>query len=228
MIRIFPIYRKTFGMKLVGLVVAMCVSSPVLSSSQNASEAFSNAEKLIQLDTMLMAMSKRCSLVKEPFNIEYSAFHRSFKNLIEQSSKIIQSEYQKRHERSSLDSMLTATANSYGGGHPIYSCEQLKGEVARLSKIRSEQELQLAMHPLLSGAPKHDHSPDSLAILAPEGVPAPTARQARESAIQRQSEPSPDQSNSTQQPSKQIKNSSNGVRTGIAKDYTGGGLIKDF
>jgi hypothetical protein len=189
---------------------------------------YQDAERLIQLNMMLLVTHRRCSILKQPFDREFISFHNVLKDKLAIASSIVKPSFQDVHADLTFDSFLTATANAYGEGHPEFGCKQIKAEFAALLKLKSDSDFHKVADQLLSGAPKHKH-PQSVEAIAKSDE----TKAAKETVVAHHSEPAEATPSSKLDATRQAEEKSANkagtpVQSGSTKEYTGGSRIKDF
>jgi hypothetical protein len=181
---------------------------------------------------MIRATHRRCTILKEPFDQEYKIFYKSLKDKLEVSSKVVKSSFSGTHDSQSFDSMLTATANTYGLGHPQHNCQQLRVEIADILELRSDSDRFVAIDRMLIGTPKHDHYTDNIASIASDQSSLGNASSSRNVKIRSTStselQPLADTTAVIDKPSNTSGSVVSPVKSGSTQDYTGGSRIKDF
>lgn len=207
-------------------------ASSATSASTLADISLQNAERLLQFKVMIRATHRRCAILKEPFDQEYKIFYKSLKDKLETSSKVVKSSFSGTHDSQSFDSMLTATANTYGLGHPQHNCRQLKVAIADILELRSETDRFVAIERILIGTPRHNHYNDSIAALVSDQssrINAPPSGNVKTGSTPT-SEPQSlaDNAAVAEKRSNTAGSSTSSAKSGSTKDYTGGSRIKDF
>ncbi len=223
----FSVFAKSFC-----VFVVLANASSAASTSSLTDISLQNAERLLQFKVMIRATHRRCTILKEPFDQEYKIFYKSLKDKLEVSSKVVKSSFSGTHDSQSFDSMLTATANTYGLGHPQHNCRQLKAEIADILELRSDSDQFVAIDRMLIGTPKHDHYTDNIASIASDQSSLGNASSSRNVKIisTSTSEPQPlaDTTAVVDKPSNTSGSVVSPVKSGSTQDYTGGSRIKDF
>ena len=101
---------------------------------------FSNAEKLHQLNIMLMVSSLRCRHLGTDFIAEYDNFSHANAKELGSARLTLEASYAGRFGsnagRYAVDRLSTRIANTYGEGHPILDCAEL-GEATRALAAQS-------------------------------------------------------------------------------------------
>jgi hypothetical protein len=223
----FSVFAKSFC-----VFVILANASSAASASSLTDISLQNAERLLQFKVMIRATHRRCTILKEPFDQEYRIFYRSLKDQLEVSSKVVKSSFSGTHDSQSFDSMLTATANAYGLGHPQHNCQQLKVEIADILELRSDTDRFVAIDRMLIGTPKHDHYTDNIASIASDQSSLGNASSSRNVKIRStpksELQPLTDTTAVVDKPSNTSGSVVSPVKSGSTQDYTGGSRIKDF
>jgi hypothetical protein len=218
--------------RLICVFVIAANTSSAVSASSLTDISLQNAERLLQFKVMIRATYRRCEILKEPFDREYKVFYKSFKDKLEVSSKVVKLNFSGTHDIQSFDSMLTATANTYGMGHPQHNCRQLKAEVAKILEMRSDADLFVAIDRMLVGTPKHDHYSSNIASAVSDRTSLITASSSEIVKLKSASEPKPQPLDNTtavvDKPFNASGSSASPVKSGSTQEYTGGSRIKDF
>jgi hypothetical protein len=222
---------SVFAKSLCVLVISANALSAA-SASSLTDISLQNAERLLQFKVMIRATHRRCTILKEPFDQEYKIFYKSLKDKLEVSSKVVKSSFSGTHDSQSFDSMLTATANTYGLGHPQHNCQQLRVEIADILELRSDSDRFVAIDRMLIGTPKHDHYTDNIASIASDQSSLGNASSSRNVKIRSTStseqQPLADTTAVIDKPSNTSGSVVSPVKSGSTQDYTGGSRIKDF
>ena len=214
-------------------VFVISANAPSAASASSLTDiSLQNAERLLQFKVMIRATHRRCTILKEPFDQEYRIFYKSLKDKLEVSSKVVKSSFSGTHDSQSFDSMLTATANTYGLGHPQHNCQQLKVEIADILELRSDSDRFVAIDRMLIGTPKHDHYTDNIASIGSDQPSLGNASSSRNVKIRStstsESQPLADTTALVDKPSNTSGSVVSPVKSGSTQDYTGGSRIKDF
>ena len=216
---------------LLVFVIATNASSAASGSSMT-DISLQNAERLLQFKVMIRATHRRCEILKEPFNQEYMFFFRSLKDKLEVSSRVVKSSFSGAHDIQSFDSLRTATANTYGLGHPQHSCRQLKAEIAEVLKHRSDTDRFIAVDRLLIGTPKHDHDTNNIASVVSYQSSPIIASSSEKVKIKSTSESDPkplaDTAAVVAKPSSPTSSTASPIKSVITQGYSGGSRSKDF
>jgi hypothetical protein len=111
------------------------------------------AEKVRQLDIMLMVSSLRCRNTADNFQADYAAFSAAHLTELNQASQTLESDFARRFGSSgaqrALDKLSTSMANRYGQGHPWLDCHDLKLVTRELAGDRRTDALLSAADNLL-------------------------------------------------------------------------------
>ena len=154
------------------------------------------------------------------------------KDKLEVSSRVVKSSFSGAHDIQSFDSLLTATANTYGLGHPQYSCRRLKAEIAEVLKHRSDTDRFIAVDRLLIGTPKHDHDTNNIASVVSYQSSPIIASSSEKVKIKSTSESDPkplaDTAAVVAKPSSPTSSTASPIKSVITQGYSGGSRIKDF
>jgi hypothetical protein len=215
-------------MRRLGIIALASVSSAAHSLPPQADISLQNAEQILQFDVMLAANAIRCSRLKEPLERDYVAFRKLHKANVEQAWRVAQADYEKHHNGGSIDTMLTATANAYGQGHPRLSCNQLGQEVRNLLKLETVSELASAMNPLLDGAPRHSHGVPVLASSSRDASAPPASSQPTLLEPQLSPELAAKVEPPDHRPPRTSNKASTSVTSGSTQNYSSSRYIKDF
>jgi hypothetical protein len=120
---------------LVAVVTAMSVQ-PAQACWTNAAQ---DAAKIKHLNTMLMVTALRCRNTADNFLPQYNRFVVKHNALIGSQNNVLKSHLAATHGAggalNALDRMSIGYANSYGNGHKVMGCSELK---ALASKLASE------------------------------------------------------------------------------------------
>jgi len=134
-----------------GLSIGLAISSPA-----SASSGMSGAEKLRQLDIMLMVTALRCRSTPDDFMAEYGDFTANHMDELKQANAQLRTELSVGNgvegADRALDRLSTTMANRYGQGHPRLDCAQLKMATRNLSQIKGWVALEEAADQLLDGS----------------------------------------------------------------------------
>ena len=142
-----------FGKFAAGLAAAMCLTNtPAIAIESDA-----DAQKVRQLNYMLMTSSLRCRFGEDDFQRDYVAFTSTHVRTIDAAGQRLKSglvaRYGARGGTRAFDRMNTSMANTYGSGHPWMECNELKQVTRDLAADRSEANLLQAADWLLSSDP---------------------------------------------------------------------------
>lgn len=216
-------------------IIATNTSAATLGSS-STDISLQSAERLLQFKVMVRATHRRCEILKEPFDQEYLFFFRNLKDKLEVASMVVKLSFSGSHDIQSFDTLLTATANTYGLGHPQHSCRQLKAEISKVLKYSSDTDRFIAIDRLLIGTPKHDHDTNNIASVVIDHsslIIAPSSEKVKIKSTST-SDPKPladtpavvakpsSAPGATAPPDKRV------ITQGYAEGYAGGSRIKDF
>lgn len=219
---------SAFTKWLCVFVIATNASSAI-SAASSTDISLQNSERLLQFKVMIRATHRRCTILKEPFDQEYKIFYKSLKDKLEVSAKVVKLSFSGTHDSQSFDSMLTATANTYGLGHPQHNCRQLKAEIADILALRSDSDQFVAIDRMLIGTPKHDHYTDNIASDQSSLGNASSSRNVKiRSTPTSEPQPLTDTTAVVDQPPNTSGSVVSPVKSGSTQDYTGGSRIKDF
>ena len=115
-----------------GLAAVTALSAPVQASA--ASSDLQRAEKLQQLDVLLMVSSLRCRQAGSDFTTAYDHFSEVYATELSEARSVLEADYARRFGPNSVsfavDRLSTRVANTYGEGHPALDCAEL-GEATR-------------------------------------------------------------------------------------------------
>ncbi len=99
--------------------------------------AAQDAAKIKHLNTMLMVTALRCRNTADNFLPQYNRFVKKHNDLIGSQNNILKSQLAQNYGAggavNALDRMSIGFANSYGTGHRVMDCRQLKDLAAKLS-----------------------------------------------------------------------------------------------
>lgn len=142
-------YAKTIA---AGIAATMLlVGAPAAAQTE-----LEKAQKLRELDIMLMVTSLRCRFGEDNFQADYNAFSARHLNTMNAAARQLTSALSAQHgargATRALDRLSTRMANAYGGGHPTLGCGELKQVTRRLAQQQSTT-LSAAADELLSDGP---------------------------------------------------------------------------
>ncbi len=124
------IFRKA---ALVAVVTAMA-AQPAQACWSNAAQ---DAAKIKHLNTMLMVTALRCRNTADNFLPQYNRFVGKHNGLIGSQNNVLKAHLAQTHGAggalNALDRMSIGYANSYGNGHKLMNCGQLKDLAAKLA-----------------------------------------------------------------------------------------------
>ena len=143
-------YARTFAAGIAaGLLLA---GQPAAAETE-----LDKAQKLRELDIMLMVTSLRCRFGADDFRADYRAFSSRHLNTMNAAARQLTSALSTRHgargATRALDRLSTRMANAYGGGHPRLGCGELKQVTRRLAQQQSST-LATAASELLADGPR--------------------------------------------------------------------------
>ncbi|MCP5389723.1 MAG: S-adenosyl-L-homocysteine hydrolase [Novosphingobium sp.] len=117
---------------LTGLLATTALFAPVLASA--AGTDLRRAEKLQQLDVLLMISSLRCLQTGSDFTTAYDHFSEVYAPELREARSALEADYAarfgSRSAKFAVDRLSTRVANTYGEGHPALDCAEL-GEATR-------------------------------------------------------------------------------------------------
>lgn len=118
---------------LVAVVSVMSVQ-PAQACWTNAAQ---DAAKIKHLNTMLMVTALRCRNTADNFLPQYNSFVTKHNSLIGSQNNVLKSHLAATHGAggalNALDRMSIGYDNSYGNGHKIMGCSDLKALAAKLA-----------------------------------------------------------------------------------------------
>lgn len=142
---------------LLFLMIGLAIASPA-----KAAERPTDAEKINQVDVMLLVTSLRCRFGNDDFRAEYDELRTTHEAEFGDASRQIKAEFLKSDPRDaaqrSFDAFVTRVANTYGNGHPWLGCAELKSVTGTLAKMQGREPLIEAYGQLV------DQGPTQLAI----------------------------------------------------------------
>jgi len=138
------------GKGIVAGLAALGMAGAAPASAEDAG----TAEKLRQLDIMLMVTSLRCRTTPDNFQPEFQRFEATHLETLNQAAREMRNglvaQYGLAGANRALDRMSTVMANQYGRGHPWLGCAELKVTTRILSNIQGRQALAEAADQLLA------------------------------------------------------------------------------
>jgi len=141
-------YAKTIA---AGIAAAMMTAGTPAAAETDLDQA----QKLRELDIMLMVTSLRCRFGSDNFQPDYQAFSARHLNTMNGAAKQLTTALSVKHGAKgatrALDRLSTRMANAYGSGHPTLDCGQLKQITRQLTQQQSST-LGAAADQLLAGA----------------------------------------------------------------------------
>jgi hypothetical protein len=115
------------------------------------------AQKLRELDIMLMVTSLRCRFGADDFQPDYQAFSARHLSTLNAAARrlttTLAAQHGTRGANRALDRLSTRMANAYGMGHPRLGCAELKQVTRQLTQQQSST-LVAAADELLGQAPR--------------------------------------------------------------------------
>jgi len=149
------------------LATAIAVAALIPVASAAANPGRSGAEKIRQLDIMLMVTGLRCRTGVDNFQADYARFSAMHLAELNAAAAVMRADYARRYGSAGsqrvMDRISTSMANTYGQGHPWLSCAELRTVTRGLAAMRGTAPLEEAADQLLS----------------PHGTPASLARLTR-------------------------------------------------
>ncbi len=142
-------------MKRIGKIIAIMAAGAGLALATPAGAAdTANAEKLRQLDIMLMVTSLRCRTTPDNFQLEFQRFEAAHLDALNEATRDMRESLVARHGLTgatrALDRMSTVMANQYGRGHPWLGCAELRVATRILANMRGREALVEAADQLLA------------------------------------------------------------------------------
>jgi len=136
-------------------VAALCAATAMLCAMPARAEESDNAQKLRQLDIMLMVTGLRCRTTVDDFQPDFQAFEAHHFAELNHAAAQMRSEYVGqfglRGADRELERVSTMMANAYGNGHPWLGCHDLKMVAKDLAISDGEAPLLAAADQLLVG-----------------------------------------------------------------------------
>jgi hypothetical protein len=123
-----------------------------------AAGAVAAAEKVRQLDIMLLVTSLRCRFEADDFRADYQAFSDHHRVALVAASRelrrALSARYGAQGANRALDRLSVHMANRYGLGHPTLNCGELKQATQTLAYNTGSDGLVAAADELLGGLPR--------------------------------------------------------------------------
>lgn len=136
-------------------VAALCAAASLLCAMPARAEDAGNAQKLRQLDIMLMVTGLRCRTTADDFQGDFQAFEAHHLSELNSAAARMKAEYVSsfgnRGADRELDRISTMMANAYGNGHPWLGCHELKQVAQGLAAAEGVDPLLAAADQLLVG-----------------------------------------------------------------------------
>lgn len=144
--------------KIKGFAVALAAGS-LLASVPATAQSASQAEKLRQLDIMLMVTGLRCRNTADNFQTDYQRFTTKHIATLNAASDQLKARYARLgpvQANRAVDKISVTMANTYGQGHPWLTCRDLKVAARSLAQVDGTAVLVEAADQLLanSGTPR--------------------------------------------------------------------------
>ena len=109
----------------------------IMPAANAATHTHDAAEKVRQLDIMLMVSALRCRNTPDGFQTEYHQFSANHLTELNAASRTLESDlarqYGAKAAKRALDKMSVSMANAYGQGHPWMNCHDLKQATSDLA-----------------------------------------------------------------------------------------------
>lgn len=145
-------------MGYIKTIAAGIAATSLLAGAPAAAETeVEKAQKLRQLDIMLMVTSLRCRFGADDFQADYRDFTARHLGTLNAASRRLRTElsaqYGTRGATRALDRLSTRMANTYGMGHPRLGCGELKQVTRQLAQQQSAT-LAVAADELLADGPR--------------------------------------------------------------------------
>ena len=125
-----------------------------MPAAHAATHAHDAAQKVRQLDIMLMVSALRCRTTPDGFQAEYNKFsanHLAELNAANRTlSKDLAQQYGAKGAKRALDKLSVSMANTYGQGHPWMNCHELKEATSELARNNQPGALLAAADQLLA------------------------------------------------------------------------------
>src|ERR1700712_228500 len=138
--------RRLLGSSLAAM--AVLATGLVMTNPPRAAGSVMGAEKLRQLDIMLMVTGLRCRTTADNFTADYGRFTSSQLRELNQANDELKADMARRYgaaaAQRALDRLSTTRANTYGQGHPWLSCAELKTVAQTLATVRGRATLEEA------------------------------------------------------------------------------------
>lgn len=141
-------------MNRIGITLAALAATAMGCALPAQAASESDAEKLRQLDIMLMVTALRCRTTPDNFQPEFQRFEATHLGELNAAARELReglvSRYGVTGATRALDRMSTSMANQYGQGHPWLGCAELKIATRILTNIRGHAALTEAADQLLA------------------------------------------------------------------------------
>lgn len=150
-------YRRSENALLGGSLFAMLslAIGLIATSPAKAADDVTDAQKIRQIDIMLMVTSLRCRFESNDFRTEYQDFQASHEPEIHFANNRIKADFRKYEAngiaQKSFDSLITKMANRFGNGHPWLGCAELKSVTSTLAKMQGRGPIIEAYSQLVAG-----------------------------------------------------------------------------
>lgn len=139
------------------LAAGIAAAALLAGTPAGAETELEKAQKLRQLDIMLMVTSLRCRFGADDFQADYQAFSKRHLSTLNAAARqlttTLSAQYGARGAARALDRLSTRMANTYGMGHPRLDCAELKQITRRLTEQQSSA-LFAAADELLENGPR--------------------------------------------------------------------------
>ena len=143
-------YARTFA---AGIAAGLLLAGQPAAAETDLDKA----QKLRELDIMLMVTSLRCRFGADDFQADYRTFSARHLGTLNAAARQLSTALSARHgargATRALDRLSTRMANAYGGGHPRLGCGELKQVTRRLAQQQSST-LATAASELLADGPR--------------------------------------------------------------------------
>ncbi len=140
--------------KFAKIAIAIAAGAGLALAMPASAADAASAEKLRQLDIMLMVTSLRCRTTPENFQPEFQRFEATHMSALNAATREMREGLVARHgvtgANRALDRMSTVMANQYGRGHPWLGCAELKVTTRILANMRGREALVEAAEQLLA------------------------------------------------------------------------------